>query len=396
MCEVESNSILLMENNVSNTIIIIPTFNNAGTVGDVISRTLKFDLPVLVVNDGSTDNTETVLEQFPTISTIHFTQNQGKGAALKAALKQADEKGFRYAITIDADGQHFPEDIPVFLEGIKETPDALLIGARNLQADNMPGKSTFANKFSNFWYRIETGKKMEDTQSGYRLYPLEKIRGIKFITGKYEFELEVIVKAAWRGINVRNVPVRVFYPSAEERVSHFRPWRDFTRISLLNTVLVLIALLWYYPWRTVRLINKENIRKFIRNNITHSTESNERITAAVMLGIFMGIVPIWGYQMAAAFLLAHILKLNKVITLVASNISIPPMIPFILFGSYATGAWILSRPLDFSISSMSLEFVMNSLFQYVLGSIVFAVVCSLVLGLTCYILLKIFRKSNHE
>jgi len=383
-----------MENNISNTIVIIPTFNNAGTVGDIISRTLKFGLPVLVVNDGSTDNTEMVLEQFPSISTIHFQKNKGKGSALKTALKQADKQGFRYAITIDADGQHFPEDIPVFLEGIKATPDALLIGARNLQADNMPGKNTFANKFSNFWYKIETGKKMEDTQSGYRLYPLNKIKGMKFFTGKYEFELEIIVKSAWRGIDVRNVPVHVYYPPKEEHISHFRPWRDFTRISLLNTVLVLIALLWYYPWKTVRSLNKENIRKFIRNNITHSPESSERITAAVMLGVFMGIVPIWGYQMAAAFLLAHVLKLNKVITLVASNISIPPMIPFILFGSYATGAWILGRPLDFSVDNMSLEFVMNSILQYVLGSIVFAVVCSLVLGLIFYVLIKVFRKPK--
>ena len=257
----------------------------------------------------------------------------------------------------------------------------------------MPGKNTFANKFSNFWYKIETGK---NGRYAIRLSPLpaEQNQRNEVFTGKYEFELEIIVKSAWRGIDVRNVPVHVYYPPKEEHVSHFRPWHDFTRISLLNTVLVLIALLWYYPWKTVRSLNKENIRKFIRNNITHSPESSERITAAVMLGVFMGIVPIWGYQMAAAFLLAHVLKLNKVITLVASNISIPPMIPFILFGSYATGAWILGRPLDFSVDNMSLEFVMNSILQYVLGSIVFAVVCSLVLGLIFYVLIKVFRKPK--
>lgn len=383
-----------MESPLLHSIVIIPTYNNAGTVGNVINRVLKFNVPVLVVNDGSTDETNEVLAQFPTITVIHFTKNKGKGAALKAALKQADEQGYRYAITIDADGQHYPEDIPVFLEEIEKTPDALLIGARNLQADNMPGKNTFANKFSNFWFRIETGKKMEDTQSGYRLYPLEKIRGMKFFTGKYEFELEVIVQAAWRDIEVRNVPVHVYYPPEGERVSHFRPLRDFTRISLLNTVLVLVALFWYYPWKAVRSLTKENIRKFIRNNITHSQESNGRITAAVMLGVFMGIVPIWGYQMATAFLLAHLLKLNKVITLVASNISIPPMIPFILFGSYAVGAWVLGQPLNFSIDKMSMEFVMNSLMQYIIGSVVFALICSSLVGLVCYVLLKVFRKPK--
>lgn len=383
-----------MEESLKNTIVIIPTYNNAGTVGDVIQRTLAFGLPVLVVNDGSTDETAEMLARFPEIRVIGFPKNKGKGAALKAGLKAAAEENFRYAITLDSDGQHYPEDIPVFLSEIEKTPDALLIGSRNLRADNMPGKNTFANKFSNFWYRIETGKKMEDTQSGYRLYPLEKIKKLRLFTGKYEFELEVIVQSAWKGVDVRNVPVRVYYPPEGERVSHFHPWRDFTRISLLNTVLVLVALLWYYPWKMVRSLTKENIRKFIRNNITHSPESNERITAAVMLGVFMGIVPVWGYQMMIAFLLAHLLKLNKVITLVASNISIPPMIPFILFGSYATGAWLLGRTLNFSLDNISLEFVMDSLFQYVLGSIVFAVVCALLAGVVCYPLLLIFRKPN--
>lgn len=395
MYEAKSNYIFLMEKQDNkNIVVIIPTFNNAETVGDIISRTQKFGLPIWVVNDGSTDGTKSVLEQFADIEIIHFPKNRGKGAALKTALKQAGQKDYRYAITLDADGQHYPEDISVFLTEIEQKPDALLIGARNLQADNMPGKNTFANKFSNFWYRIETGKKMQDTQSGFRLYPLNKMRGMAFFTGKYEFELEVIVQSAWRGIDVRNIPVRVYYPPEEERVSHFRPWRDFTRISLLNTVLVLIALLWYYPWKAVRSLTKENIRKFIRTNITHSPESNARITSAIMLGIFMGIVPIWGYQMAVAFLLAHLLKLNKVITLVASNISIPPMIPFILFGSYATGAWLLSRPLNFSVQTISMEFVMNSLFQYVVGSVAFAIICSLLAGLVSFALLTVFRRPK--
>lgn len=383
-----------MEESLKNTIVIIPTYNNGGTVGNVIKRTLPFGLPILAVNDGSTDDTAEVLTRFPGIRVIHFSKNKGKGAALKAGLKAAAEDNFRYAITLDSDGQHYPEDIPVFLSEIEKTPDALLIGARNLQADNMPGKNSFANKFSNFWYRIETGKKMEDTQSGYRLYPLNKIKNLRLFTGKYEFELEVIVHSAWKGVAVRNVPVRVYYPPEGERVSHFHPWRDFTRISLLNTVLVMVALLWYYPWKTARSMTKENIRKFIRHNITHSAESNGRITGAVMLGVCMGIVPVWGYQMMIAFLLAHLLKLNKVITLVASNISIPPMIPFILFGSYATGAWLLGRTLNFSLDNMSLEFVMNSLFQYVLGSIVFAVACGLLAGMVCYPLLLIFRKPK--
>ncbi len=383
-----------MEKDRANTIVIIPTYNNAKTLGNVIERALLHNLPLLVINDGSTDDTRNVLSQFANIQIINLEKNQGKGVALKTALRWAIEQNYRYAVTLDSDGQHYPEDISVFLSEIEQSPDTLLVGSRNLQAENMPAKNTFANKFSNFWFRIETGIKMNDTQSGYRLYPLHKLKGLKFFTGRYEFELEILVRAAWQGIEVTNVPIRVYYPPVEERISHFRPLRDFMRLSLLNTVLVFFAVFAYYPWKALRSLTRENIRRFIRNNITHSSESNARITGAIMLGIFMGIIPVWGYQMALAFLLAHLLKLNKIVTLVASNISIPPMIPVILFGSYATGAWILGNPIDFSMRKMSLEFVMNSLWQYLLGSVIFAAICSLLFGLIGYILLEIFRKQQ--
>ena len=146
---------------------------------------------------------------------------------------------------MDSDGQHFADDIPTFIEKIEQKPGSILIGARNLRADNMPGKNTFANRFSNFWYKIETGNTLQDTQSGFRLYPLKQIKGIHLLTRKYEFEVEIIVRAAWKGINVENVPIKVYYPPKEERVSHFRPLRDFTRISILNTILVIYALLFY-------------------------------------------------------------------------------------------------------------------------------------------------------
>ena len=130
-------------------------------------------------------------------------------------------------------------------------------------SENMPSKNTFANRFSNFWYKVETGQELSDTQSGFRLYPLEKLQNIHFITRRYEFEVEIIVRAAWRGVNVENVPIKVYYPPVEERVSHFRPLHDFTRISILNTALVLYALLLYYPWKFLQALTYSNIKNFI-------------------------------------------------------------------------------------------------------------------------------------
>ena len=179
-------------------VVVIPTYNNGKTLAAVIEEVYRYADDIIVINDGSTDDTANILEQYPAIRTITHPVNKGKGTALKHGLSQAKKEGFRYAITIDSDGQHFASDIPCFIEAIEKEPDTLLVGARNLASDNMPGKNTFANKFSNFWFRLETGLKLEDTQSGYRLYPLRKMDVQScWYTAKYEFELEAIVFAAW-------------------------------------------------------------------------------------------------------------------------------------------------------------------------------------------------------
>ena len=135
-------------------VIIVPTYNNNGTIGQVISDIKEYTHDIIVVNDGSTDNTLEILQDIEGIRIETYEKNMGKGHALKTGLAKAYESGFRYAITIDADGQHYADDIPVFINRIEEAPDSLLIGGRNLNADNMPGKNTFANKFSNFWYKV--------------------------------------------------------------------------------------------------------------------------------------------------------------------------------------------------------------------------------------------------
>lgn len=374
-------------------VVVIPTYNNHATLLGVIDEVACYSNDIIVVNDGSTDGTADILATKQGITLISYTKNRGKGHALKVGLRRAAQLGYRYAITIDSDGQHYPDDIPLFIDQVEKTPDALIVGARNLTADNMPGKNTFANKFSNFWFKVETGRTMQDTQSGYRLYPLTKIAGMRFVTPRYEFELEIIVRCAWKRIPVINIPIKVFYPSEEERVSHFRPLRDFTRISILNTFLVIIALLYYYPVSFFRALTKENIRQFIRDHITHSKESNLRITLSVGLGIFFGIVPLWGWQMISAGLTAHLLRLNKVIAVAVSNISIPPMIPFILYGSLAMGGLALDKPTLLPLSSISIESISGCMYQYIVGSVILAVVASVVLGTVTFVMLNFFRRN---
>ena len=378
-------------------VVLMPTYNNAGTIATVINDVKEFATDVIVVNDGSTDETAQILASIEGIKVIDYPNNKGKGYALKLGLQKAYEWGYRYAITIDSDGQHYADDIPTFLDKIEEKPDSLLIGARNLTAENMPSKNTFANRFSNFWYKVETGQELSDTQSGYRLYPLERLQNIHFLTRRYEFEVEIIVRAAWRGVNVENIPIKVYYPPVEERVSHFRPLQDFTRISLLNTVLVLYAFLLYYPWRFLRSLTPSNIKKFIDQQIVHSADSNVRMAAAMGWGIFCGIIPIWGYQMVFAGFTAHFLKLNKIVAVVFSNISIPPMIPFLLYGSMVLGAWALNVENAFSLESISLDSVWQSLGQYLVGSALFAVASGvLVFAISLLVMVICKRKKRNE
>ena len=378
-------------------VVLMPTYNNAGTIAKVIADVKEYSEDVIVVNDGSTDETKNILASIEGIKVIDYEKNQGKGYALKLGLQKAYEWGYRYAITIDSDGQHYADDIPTFLDKIEEKPDSLLIGARNLAADNMPSKNTFANKFSNFWYKVETGQTLCDTQSGYRLYPLEKLQKIHFITRRYEFEVEIIVRAAWRGVNVENIPIKVYYPPVEERVSHFRPLQDFTRISILNTVLVLYAFLIYYPWKFVRSLTLTNIKNFINKHVLHSKDSNLKMATAMGWGVFCGVIPIWGYQMVFAGLSAHFMKLNKVVAMVFSNISIPPMIPFLLYGSVVLGAWTLGLENAFTLDNITIESAGESLTQYFVGSVVLATLLGVlvfIVSLLAMIICK--RKPNNE
>ena len=234
--------------------VIIPTYNNAGTVADVVSRAQAYCEDVFVVLDGCTDDTQSRLEALPQQPRcIVIGRNKGKGNALKEGFRAAREAGFAYAITLDADGQHYPEDIPLFLEANRQHPGALIVGRRQgLKEATRSEGSRFANAFSNFWFCLQTGIPLQDTQTGYRLYPLKKTP--RLISSRYEAELALLVLSAWKGVDLVNQDVRVYYPPREERVSHFRPIADFTRITILNVFLCILAVIYGWPRTLLRWI----------------------------------------------------------------------------------------------------------------------------------------------
>lgn len=239
--------------NISDTFcVIIPVFNNQRSIGSVIEQVLAYVKDIIVVNDGSTDNTYSVIETAhfshpKRVTVVSYRKNRGKGHAITQGFRTALQKGYRYAVTLDADGQHYAHNLPFFEQAVKQNQDTLIVGARNLNALNMPQKNTFANRFSNFWFTVQTLKRLPDTQTGYRLYPLEHLGRIHLFSSRYEAELELLVRAAWRGIKLESIPVDVYYPAVGQRVTHFRPGIDFIRISILNTILCIFAIIYGYP-----------------------------------------------------------------------------------------------------------------------------------------------------
>jgi len=241
----------------SNCCVIIPTYNNQLTLAKIIDDVSVYTSDIVIVNDGSTDSTLDILQSYSAYQVLSYSPNIGKGFALRKAFKYASDKGYKYAITIDSDGQHFAKDIPVFLDKLKQQPNAIIIGARNMNQASIPGKSSFGHKFSNFWFWVETGITAPDTQSGFRLYPIFLFKNTKFYTVKYEFEIEIIVRAAWSGIAIDSVTIEVYYAPKETRISHFRPFQDFSRVGILNTFLVILTIFYYAPLRFFKGIKKK-------------------------------------------------------------------------------------------------------------------------------------------
>jgi len=377
--------------------VIIPTYNNAATLTKIISDVSLYTDDIFIVNDGSTDQTEEILKEYSCYKTLFYKPNIGKGWALRKGFELATELGFDYAISIDSDGQHFAEDIPAFIEKLEETGPALILGARNMKQEGIPGNSSFGHKFSNFWFWVETGVKAPDTQTGFRLYPIHLLKGMKFFTKKYEFEIEVLVRASWKEIKIESVPIKVFYSPKESRISHFRPFRDFTRISILNTILVFLTVAYIIPRNFLRTLFRKSTYTRIKNKIIETRGSKRNSAISLAFGVFMGIIPIWGFQLIVAILLSVVFKLNKLLVILSANISIPPMIPIIVFVSYRLGGLMLGDKAHESIlfnNSINIDTVRDGFLQYVYGSILLAFIASILTGLVSYTILSLVRKKS--
>lgn len=216
----------------------VPVFNNSATVKSIASACRLYLNNVLVIDDGSADADISDMFAGADIAVIRHEKNRGKGEAIMTAAKYIAAKGGLFMITIDADGQHYPEDLDKFISVLKDNDSCIVIGCRNFNAENIPGSSRFGRKFANFWLRVETGISIDDCQSGFRAYPVKHLLELKLRGSRYDFESEVLARAVWAGLELKTVEVSVWYPEPMKRISAFRPVLDNLRISLMHARLV--------------------------------------------------------------------------------------------------------------------------------------------------------------
>lgn len=374
-------------------VVIIPTYNNERTIAEVIDAVKKHCSDIIVVNDGSTDSTINILQNTDGIYLVDYAVNKGKGIALQEGFKVANSKGYTHAITFDADGQHLAIDIPLMLKKIVEEPGTLWIGDRIITVKDgveQPPRSRFGRRFGAFWFRFYTGKYIRDTQCGFRVYPLAEINKLECTSPRYEYEIEILISAAWNDIPVKSVSIHLLYHLPDERVSHFRPVRDFLRISRINSKAALVRI--FLPAqvrKTGGLSLREKLKVFIINELKSNADPRSA-AASLGYGAFIGITPLHGIQVLLVIASSFVFKLNRPLALLGVSISSAPLLPIWIAAGLGVGKLCISEkwalPLVnflkrvasmgiFSSLKLPVEDFATGFVQWFFGSFIMAAIC---------------------
>ncbi len=379
------------------TLIVICIYNHALTLKDVVEKSIAQGLEVLVVDDGSKDDPYSQIKDL-NCHYVKHNKNKGKGAAILTALNWAYENGFDAIITIDADGQMDPSDSKVFIDVASLNWPCIVVGNRILDPDVVPKSSIIGRSISNFWVRLECGLEGVDTQSGFRLYPVSILKRLSLFTKRYEFEVEVLTKAVWAGVEVIGVPIEVYYPPEEKRISHFRKFKDNLRIGLLHTYLILRALT---PWPYKKLIHNKR-KKIDKISIWHPIKLLKRLckehaspfllAVAVWVGLFMGALPLIACHTIAIIYVTHKLHLNKIAAVAASQFCTPPVVPILCI---ETGHFLRFKKFLLHLSwNIAIVQAPQRIWEWFLGSLVLGPILGLIGALITYFSVKWLRSKK--
>ena len=391
----------VLEENIK-AFVVVPVYNHSETLRQVVESVLQQHPLVLVVDDGSTDGGAETLADLP-VELLRHPHNQGKGAALRSAAEWGIRLGLTHMISIDADGQHDPEDLPQFLTAIHKSPQALIVGHRDFAQESIPDLSRFGRQFSNFWLRLQTGSQLKDTQSGFRAYPLFIFQQLSFWTRRYNFEIEVLVRSAWAGVELEDIDISVYYPPEEERVSHFRSFMDNWRLTLLNTHLTLRSIV---PWPHRKVLgNHPEENKGIKSlSIIHplrsirqllqENSSPKQLAAAAGVGVLLGTLPLLFCHTIAILFVCVFFRLNKVAAISSSQLCMPPLVPALCIevGYFLrNGDWLT----EFSLQTLGYQ-AMQRLYEWLLGSLLLAPLLAVVVAAVTYRLASAISRETES
>lgn len=220
-------------------VVVVPTYNNPLTIANVANDVLSHGYRLIIVDDGSGVSVSSLVNEHENLTILRHEVNQGKGEAIITGAKEAQKRGFSYFISLDGDGQHLASQIEKICDAC-DGADQIIIGARNFEINNVPNGSKFGRWFSNFWACWDTEQTITDSLSGFRLYPTS-ILDLIIKTKRFDWEMEVLVKHAWKGRLIKEVSIECYYPTPEERVSHFKKFWDTAAIVMVHVKLL--------PWK---------------------------------------------------------------------------------------------------------------------------------------------------
>ena len=373
----------------------VPVFNNRETVRQVVTACRDVLSHVVVIDDGSTDADLVELLSGLDVVVLQHEKNLGKGQAILTASRYIEAQGSEYMITIDADGQHLPQDIEKFLPLLREDVPGIIIGCRDFTTDNVPLSSRFGRSFANFWLLVETGKIVKDCQSGFRAYPVRYLNQMNFKGTHYDFEAEVLAKAAWGGLELTAVDIDVVYPKPEERVSSFKPFLDNLRLTGIHSMLVgrrmlpighkklapnrktLDISILRHPGKVLKMLLKES-----------ATPEGLALSAAV--GMCIAVLPILFMHSAVIFYFSLRFNLNKIVALNVQHLAMPPFIPALCIevGYYLRhGRWLT----DLSFATVFQQFS-SRLFEWFIGSLIIAPLAAIITGAVMYVTATAIKK----
>jgi glycosyltransferase involved in cell wall biosynthesis len=327
------------------------------------------------------------------VNIIKFKKNQGKGAAINAAASWAKSNGFSHILTIDADGQHFTDDIKKLLIKAKEHSSSIIIGKRDFKNMFVPKASKFGRRFSGFWARVQTGKNITDIQSGFRVYPVAVFDKYKIFSKRFTFEVEIIIKALWAGFDVKEVEVGVFYPkNRAQRVSHFSFIKDNARLSVLNAYLTIRSMI---PIAHRKYVKDEKGELVSLNPFKVIAEQLKRDDNPFHLGISAAWGSFWG-ALALPGLRNFILligvgwfNLNRAVAFSVDKLAMPPFIPFVCIeaGYFLRHGRFLT---EISWQIIGQQFLQR-VWEWVLGSLIIAPIFALIVGIIVFTIGKIMK-----